>query len=139
MFKKIIDFFKPPKFETTVINPRRPRRNEYEVGKLYILISNNKENLSVAEYLGEEEYPNFTISLFRDVVSNEEHIAMCQCIAYTERRFLALSKLEWQEVVVLTYFLNEEWDVETAPTKDVYIDPMINYQNIMNAINAENK
>lgn len=115
------------------------RRHNYEVGQLYILISNNKENLSVAEYLGENEFKNFSMPIFRDVQTNEKCFALSKCIVYTEKRLKALSKLDWDEVVSLMYFQNEEYDMDTAPEVGEYIDPMLNYENIMNALNVENK
>ena len=39
--------------ETKIVTVKEKRPNYLEIGKLYILITNNQDNLSVAEYLGE--------------------------------------------------------------------------------------
>ena len=42
--------------ETKIVTVKEKRPNYLEIGKLYILITNNQDNLSVAEYLGEQEH-----------------------------------------------------------------------------------
>lgn len=111
----------------------------FEVGQLYILISNNKENLSVAEFMYHHQYPNFSLPVMKDVVTGELHTTMATNKVFTEKRLKALSKLDWDEVVVLNYFGTQSYDIDSAPTKEEYIDPMLNFENIMNAIRGNAK
>lgn len=118
-----------------VEKPKKPK-HDLKPGELYILLSNNKENISVSEYLFDDEYHWGTLPIFRCITTKKEHFALCKTMAFTPERLYALSKLEWQEVVILNYNLNDEWNITDAPTKDVYIDPLENFEIIMNAIKA---
>lgn len=135
-----------PKVQTTsplieeVIANDISKRNKYNltVGQKYIMIGNNKDNISVGTYLGEQEYPNFTMSLFEDVVTKEKCVSMRKHIAFTKKRLLALSSLHYTDVVELMFHQDDAYECneESMPSEELYIDPMQNYEIIMSAITA---
>lgn len=133
------------KTETKIVKVKEKKPNTLEIGRLYILITNNKDNLSVAEYLGEQEHykedgsVKFSLSIFKDVVTKEEYFSLGKHIAFTEKRLKALSNMHYTDVVELMFHTEYEYECKDAPTKDVYLDPLENFEIIMNAIRGENK
>mgnify|MGYP000859431728 FL=1 len=131
--------------ETKIVTVKEKRPNYLEIGKLYILITNNQDNLSVAEYLGEQEHykedgsVKFSLSIFKDVVTKDEYFSLGKHIAFTEKRLKALSNMHYTDVVELMFHTEYEYECKDAPTKDVYIDPLENFEIIMNAIRGEYK
>ena len=109
-----------------------------EVGALYMLISNNKDNITVATYIGEHEYEHkrFTLSIFKDVLTGDEIASLAKPIRFTETRFKALSKLHFDEVISILYFQLDEWDFNTNNINNdgSYINPWDHYNKVMKKI-----
>lgn len=141
--KWLTNLFKKKATPTIVKTQSIARRRTLLIqDKLYIMISNNKDNLSVGKYLYEQEYLDdngnikFTLSIFEDVVTKEVGFSMGKHIAFTEKRLKALSNMHYTDVVELMFHTDDEYECINAPTKDVYIDPLENFEIIMNAIKA---
>lgn len=109
-----------------------------EVGALYMLISNNKDNITVASYVGEHEYEHkkFTLSVFKDVLTGDEIASLAKPIRFTETRFKALSKLHFDEVISILYFQLDDWDFNMGNIQDdgSYINPCEHYKKVMNKL-----
>lgn len=109
-----------------------------EVGALYMLISNNKDNIMVAKYIGEHEYEHkkFTLPVFKDVLTGDEISSLAKPIRFTETRFKALSKLHFNEVISILYFQLDDWDFDIGNIEDgeSYINPWEHYKKVMNKL-----
>lgn len=137
--KQRIEEFKRGKtrlIEDSSFNPTSIER--LDVGALYMLISNNKDNITVATYVGEHEYEHkrFTLSIFKDVLTGDEIASLAKPIRFTETRFKALSKLHFDEVISILYFQLDEWDFNTSNIQDAgsYINPWEHYKKVMNKL-----
>lgn len=102
----------------------------FQKGHLYIVISNNRENLAVMEFMCKELIGNSEMVIMRDIITGEEGFCMASLIAYTEKRFKTLSKLTHDEVIELFYQREFEYEyVDNEHTvKFDYIDPMENFK-----------
>lgn len=111
--------------ETKIVTVKEKCPNYLEIGKLYILITNNQDNLSVAEYLGEQEHykedgsVKFSLSIFKDVVTKDEYFSLGKHIAFTEKRLKALSNMHYTDVVELMFHTEYE-----PATKEARIDEL---------------
>ena len=100
---------------------------------LYINITNNKDNITVLQYLYDEPVGKHTFSVFRDIVTGEECTSLSAKTAYTEKKFKTLSKLSFDEAMELFYSrefpYQYEFDKEGDKGKDAtYIPPMENFK-----------
>lgn len=132
--------------EESLLNPTSVERvggkrrdvNLLEIGALYMLISNNKDNITVASYVGEHEYEHkkFTLSIFKDVLTGDEIASLAKPIRFTETRFKALSKLHFDEVISILYFQLDDWEVNVHTMKDdgSFINPWEHYKKVMNKV-----
>lgn len=103
-----------------------------EVNALYLNITNNKDNISVLQFVRYETMGNNEYAIFRDILDGQEYLSLSTKIAYTEKKFRTLSKLTFDEVVELFYsreFPYEyEFDKQGDKDKDnIYIDPIENF------------
>lgn len=118
--------------------PSKKQRSMFlEVGELYILIGNEKSNLSLARFVGYQQFNENSndMEIFEDIITKEKTFALCAKLRYTDVRFKALSKLTFTEVIELTYYREFEYTWSSACTTDFnYIDPMLNYEKYTNAI-----
>lgn len=102
----------------------------YQKDHLYIVISNNRENLSVMQFMRKELVGKTEINILRDIIDDKEGYCLATAIAYTEKRFKTLSKLTHDEIIELFYqreFAYEYEDNEYT-TRYPYIDPMENFK-----------
>lgn len=120
------------------VGSKRRNVDLLEVGALYMLISNNKDNITVASYIGEHEYEHkkFTLSVFKDVLTGDEIASLAKPIRFTETRFTALSKLHFHEVISILYFQLDDWEVNVHTMKDdgSFINPWEHYKKVMNKL-----
>ena len=72
-------------------------------------------------------------------MTKDEYFSLGKHIAFTEKRLKALSNMHYTDVVELMFHTEYEYECKDAPTKDVYIDPLENFEIIMNAIRGEYK
>lgn len=118
--------------------PSKKQRSMFlEVGELYILMGNEKSNLSLARFVGYQQFNENSndMEIFEDIITKEKTFALCAKLRYTDVRFKALSKLTFTEVIELTYYREFEYTWSSACTTDFnYIDPMLNYDKYTKAI-----
>ena len=105
------------------------------VGELYILVPNERENISVAEFVGYQDIGENKnkLSIFKDVIDGSEFYALCVKIRYTPNRFKALSSMDFKDVIELVYFKEDIWEFNSKVERP-YIDPMENYNNYVEAL-----